>query len=108
MQEVEQCRSNCRDTKFTKKSQGKISCILGFIEVTKIMINLSIRLPNDMAERLKNIAKVRNISLNKLMFELSTQALAEEEAKQRFLAAQLRGNPKRAAQLLDELDALGL
>jgi len=29
-------------------------------------------------ERLKNIAKVRGIGLNKLMFELSTQALAEE------------------------------
>jgi predicted transcriptional regulator len=72
------------------------------------MTTLSIRLPDDMVERLKNIAKVRDISLNKLMFELSTQVLAEEEAKQRFLAVQLRGNPKLAAQLLDELDALGL
>jgi len=72
------------------------------------MTTLSIRLPDDMAERLKNIAKVRGISLNKLMFELSAQALAEEEAKQRFLAAQLRGNPKRADQLLNELDVLGL
>jgi len=27
------------------------------------------------------------------MFELSTQALAEEEAKQRFLVAQLPGKP---------------
>lgn len=72
------------------------------------MTTLSIRLPDDMAERLKDIAKVRGISLNKLMFELSAQALAEEGAKQRFLAAQLRGNPKRAAQLLDELDVLGL
>ncbi|MDO9140609.1 MAG: ribbon-helix-helix protein, CopG family [Methylobacter sp.] len=59
------------------------------------MTTLSIRLPDDMAERLKNIAKVRDISLNKL----SAQALAEEDAKQRFLAAQLHGNPKRAAQL---------
>ncbi|MDD5268921.1 MAG: toxin-antitoxin system HicB family antitoxin [Methylococcales bacterium] len=67
------------------------------------MTTLSIRLPNDMTERLKNIAKVRDISLNRLMFELSTQALAEE-AKQRFLVARLRGNPKRALQLLDELD----
>jgi len=72
------------------------------------MTTLSIRLPDDMAEKLKNIAKMREISLNKLMFELSTQALAEEEAKQRFLAAQLRGNSKRALQLLDELDGLGL
>jgi len=57
------------------------------------------------AERRKNIAKVRDIiSLNKLMFELSTQALAEEEAKQRFQATQLRDNPELATQLLDELD----
>ena len=72
------------------------------------MTTLSIRLPDDMAERLKNIAKHRDMSLNKLMFELSTQVLAEEEAKQRFLAAQLRGKPKRALQLLDELEGLGL
>ena len=72
------------------------------------MTTLSIRLPDDMADRLKNIAKVRDISLNKLMFELSTQVLAEEEAKQRFMAAQLRGKPERAIQLLDELDALEL
>jgi hypothetical protein len=61
-----------------------------------------------MAERHKAIAKVRDISLNKLMFELSTQVLAEEEAKQRFMAAQLCGKPKRALQLLDELDTLGI
>ena len=71
------------------------------------MTSLSFRLPDDMAEKLKNIAKVRDISLNKLMFELSAQVLAEEEAKQRFIAAGLRGNPKRALQLLDELDELG-
>lgn len=72
------------------------------------MATLSIRLPDDMAERLKNIAKVRGLSLNKLMLELSTQVLAEEEAKQRFLAAQLRGSSKQALQLLDALDVLGI
>lgn len=72
------------------------------------MTTLSIRLPDDMAERLKDIAKVRDISLNKLMFELSVQALAEEEAKQRFIAAQIRGSKNRALQMLDELDAIGL
>ncbi|NOT85193.1 MAG: toxin-antitoxin system HicB family antitoxin [Methylococcaceae bacterium] len=72
------------------------------------MTTLSIRIPDDMAKKLKHIANVRDISVNKLMFELSVQVLAEEEAKQCFLAAQLRGNPKRALQLLDELDALGI
>lgn len=61
-----------------------------------------------MVERLKTIAKHPEISFNKLMFELSTQVLVEEGAKQRFFAAQLRGNPKRALQLLDELDGLGI
>jgi hypothetical protein len=42
------------------------------------------------------------------MFELSVQVLSEEEAKQRFMAAKLRAPPKRALQLLDELDALGV
>lgn len=70
------------------------------------MSTLSVRLPDDMAQRLKSIAKNRDISLNKLMFELSTQALAEEEARQRFVAAQLRGNRQRGLQMLDELDAL--
>ena len=61
-----------------------------------------------MADRLKTMARKRNISLNKFIYELSSQALAEEDAKQRFFAAQLRGDPKKAMQLLDELDAKGL
>lgn len=72
------------------------------------MTTLSIRLPDDMAERLKGIAKIREISLNKLIFELSAQVLAEEEAKQRFLAAQLRGSKERALRMLDELDSMEL
>jgi len=72
------------------------------------MATLSVRLPDDMADKLKHIAELRNMSLNKLMFELSSHAVAEEEAKQRFIAAQLRGDPKKALQLLDELDAAGL
>lgn len=72
------------------------------------MTTLSVRVPDDMAEKLKTLARKRKISLNKFIYELSSQALAEEEAKQRFLAAQLRGDPKKALQLLDELDAKGL
>ncbi len=71
------------------------------------MSTLSVRLPDDIANRLKSLASNRDISVNKLINELSTRALAEEEAKQQFLAAQLRGDPKRGLKLLDELDALG-
>jgi len=70
------------------------------------MSTLSVRLPDDISDRLKSLANSRHISLNKLMYELSTRALVEEEAKQQFLAAQLRGNRKRGLKLLDELDLL--
>lgn len=72
------------------------------------MSTLSVRLPDDIANRLKVLAHSRNISLNKLMNELSTRILAEEEAKQQFLAAQLRGKRERGLRMLDELDSLGM
>jgi len=70
------------------------------------MSTLSIRLPDDITDRLKALAQSRKISLNKLIFELSTRALVEEDSKKLFEAAQLRGNPQRGLKLLDELDAL--
>ena len=70
------------------------------------MSTLSVRLPDDIANRLKDLASNRNVSLNKLMNELSTRALLEEEAKQQFLAAQLRGSRERGLKMLDELDTL--
>jgi len=70
------------------------------------MSTLSIRLPDDIADRLKMLAQSREISLNKLIYELSTRALVEEEAKVRFQAAQLKGSRERGLKLLDELDAL--
>ena len=70
------------------------------------MSTLSVRLPDDIACRLKSLAQQRKMSLNKLMNELSVRALAEQESKQQFLASQLRGNRQRGLQLLDELDAL--
>lgn len=40
------------------------------------MSTLTIRLPDDTSERLKALANRRGLSLNKLMEELSAQALA--------------------------------
>ena len=65
---------------------------------------LTIRLPDDKHERLKELAKARGISINKLMEELSTIALTEFDAETRFLALVAQGNPKRGIAILDELD----
>ena len=66
---------------------------------------LTIRLPDDKHERLKELAKARGISINKLMEELSTIALTEFDAETRFRALAAKGNPERGIAILDELDA---
>ena len=44
------------------------------------MPTTTIRLPDDTAQRLKNLANTRGLSINKLMEELSTQAIAAFDA----------------------------
>jgi predicted transcriptional regulator len=70
------------------------------------MATLTIRLPDDKHERLKELAQSRGISVNKLMEELSTVALAEFDAHTRFKAMVATGSPERGLQLLDKLDSL--
>jgi len=70
------------------------------------MATLTIRLPDDKHERLRELAKSRNMSLNKLMEELSTMALTEYDAAVRFRARASRGDPKRGLEILDKLDAM--
>ncbi len=70
------------------------------------MATLTIRLPDDKHERLKELAQTRGISVNKLMEELSTIALAEFDANTRFKAMAVIGNAEVGLRLLDKLDAL--
>ncbi|NLY28531.1 MAG: ribbon-helix-helix protein, CopG family [Alcaligenaceae bacterium] len=57
------------------------------------MATLTIRLPDDTAERLKSLTKNRGLSTNKLVEELSARALAAT------------GDVKQALAILDRLDA---
>ena len=67
------------------------------------MSTLTIRIPDDKHERLKALAESRNMSLNRLIDELATIALANHDARVRFDARAKRGNAKRALSLLDRL-----
>ena len=69
------------------------------------MATLTVRLPDDKHERLKALASRRKVSVNKLMEELSTQALAEFDSEVRFRALASVGKVKRGLKLLDKLDA---
>ena len=71
------------------------------------MSTLTIRLPDDKHERLKALATSKSISINKLMDELATVALANYDARLRFEMRAVHGSPKRALALLDKLDRAG-
>ena len=69
------------------------------------MSTLTIRLPDDKHERLKALAKQRRMSVNKLIEELSTQALAEFDMENRFRALAAQGSKEKGLALLERLDA---
>lgn len=48
------------------------------------MSTLTVRLPDDTAERLKSLARSRGLSVNKLVEEMSAQALAAWDTENRF------------------------
>ena len=69
------------------------------------MGTLTVRLPDDKHERLKALAARRKVSVNKLVEELSTQALAEFDSEVRFRALAASGKTKNGLAVLDKLDA---
>jgi predicted transcriptional regulator len=70
------------------------------------MATLTIRLPDDKHNRLKELAQAKGISINKLIEELSTIALAEFDTNIRFKAMAATGNPEEGLRILAKVDAL--
>ena len=68
------------------------------------MSTLTIRLPDEKHDRLRQMAKDKGISLNRLIDELSTVALADFDAYTRFQSRAAIGSPKKGLALLDKLD----
>jgi predicted transcriptional regulator len=69
------------------------------------MSTLTIRLPDDTAERLKALARSRGLSMNKLVEELGAQALSAWDTENHFRAMAATGNVQQALAILDRLDA---
>jgi len=70
------------------------------------MTTLTIRLPEDTSLRLKQLAASRVISLNKLIEELSTAALAAHDAETRFRVLAVGADRSVALDILARLDEL--
>ncbi|MBK1646932.1 toxin-antitoxin system HicB family antitoxin [Thiocapsa imhoffii] len=69
------------------------------------MSTLTIRLPDDTAERLKSLARSQGMSVNTLVEELSAQALSAWDTENHFRALAATGNLQDALAILDRLDA---
>ena len=67
------------------------------------MGSLHLRIPDDKHQRLKELAKSRKISVNKLLEELTTMALAEYDLEKRFKLRASRGSTEKALEVLDKL-----
>jgi len=68
------------------------------------MATMTIRMPDEKHKRLQQLAVSQGVSVNKLVEELSTVALAQFDALTRFRALAARGNPAEGLRLLDQLD----
>jgi predicted transcriptional regulator len=70
------------------------------------MSTLTIRLPDDKHARLRQLAKHRQVSVNKLVEELATIGIAEFDAETRFRTLAARGSAKEGLAILEKLDSL--
>ena len=66
------------------------------------MATLTIRIADDKHGCLKALAKHRHVGINKVIEELSTQALAEFDSEIRFRALAASGDVKKGVKLLDK------
>lgn len=69
------------------------------------MSTLTIRLPDDTAQRLKSLARNRGLSINKLVEELSTQAITAFDMETRFRTLAASGDAAQALDILARLDS---
>jgi len=68
------------------------------------MSTLTIRIPDDTCRRLKQLAASRGVSINKLLEELSTAALAAHDTEVRFNLLAAGADRTKAVAILDRLD----
>jgi pyrroloquinoline quinone (PQQ) biosynthesis protein C len=68
------------------------------------MATMTIRIPDSKHDRLRRLAESHGVSLNKLVDEWASMALAQFDAETRFHARASRGNAQRGIALLHKLD----
>jgi predicted transcriptional regulator len=70
------------------------------------MSTVTLSIPDEKHERLESLAKARQMSVDQLMDDLATRALAEFDARSRFMALAAGGDVERGLALLEKLDQM--
>ena len=68
------------------------------------MSTVTLRIDEEKHERLRRVAAQKGVSLNRLMDELATVALAPYDAETRFRARSSKGSAEKGLKLLGKLD----
>ena len=68
------------------------------------MSTLTLRIDEEKHVRLRRLAEQRGVSMNKLMDELATVALAQHDAETRFRARAAKGSAAKGLKALAKLD----
>lgn len=70
------------------------------------MTTVTVDLSDETHLGLKSVAEQRGVSIAVLLREMSEAAVASYEAERQFREMAARGDPRRALEILDELDRL--
>lgn len=65
---------------------------------------ITLRIPDDKHERLRQLAESRGVSVNRLLDEITTVALTQHDVEAMFRATAARGSRERGLAVLDRLD----
>jgi predicted transcriptional regulator len=68
------------------------------------MANFTLRLPDNLHQRLKQIAETRDFSVNKLFEEVATLIRAEQDVRTRHELRRKRGSREGLLEALEKLD----
>ena len=67
------------------------------------MARMTIRIPDDTHARIKTLARLRGMSVNRLMEELSVIAVTQHDAEARFRALAAHGSAREGLAILERL-----
>ncbi|MHB1607001.1 MAG: hypothetical protein ACYCTV_11555 [Leptospirales bacterium] len=72
----------------------------------KTLASFTVRMTTEKKDKLARLSRQQGLSMNRLIDEMVTVVLAENDSYRRFLIRAEQGNPEMGLRFLDKLDSL--